>query len=218
MLNSGHLNISYYLDKKMKNYSEEKLNQALEVLRNQNGKGMRAVSRDFGIPKSTLSDHYHMISKSNKVGPGTALTVEEESLLVDAICTISSVGVGISYYHLCKIIVEYQKVKKLPIFKNGNPSKKWYKAFLKRWDEKISERKSQNLPRNRAECLTEECINNFYELVKNKSCYICFQIYKNDLKYQQYWISCEECDNWVCRFCLPNGFNPHDEFYCTKCS
>jgi hypothetical protein len=48
MLNSGHLNISYYLDKKMKNYSEEKLNQALEVLRNQNGKGMRAVSRDFG--------------------------------------------------------------------------------------------------------------------------------------------------------------------------
>jgi hypothetical protein len=76
--------------------------------------------------------------------------------------------VGISYYHLCKIIVEYQKVKKLPIFKNGNPSKKWYKAFLKRWDKKISERKSQNLPRNRAECLTEECINNFYELVKNK--------------------------------------------------
>jgi hypothetical protein len=54
MLNSGHLNISYYLDKKMKNYSEEKLNQALEVLRNQNGKGMRAVSRDFGIPKSKL--------------------------------------------------------------------------------------------------------------------------------------------------------------------
>jgi len=26
---------------------------------------MRTVSRDFGIPKSTLSDHYHMISKSN---------------------------------------------------------------------------------------------------------------------------------------------------------
>jgi hypothetical protein len=109
-----------------------------------------------------------MLVKTNQPGRTTTLSVEEEMLLIDAIDVISSVGVGISYFHIRKIIVEYQKLKKIKLFINERPSKKWYKLFLKRWDDTIRERKAQNMPRNRAESLTEDCITDFYELVNKK--------------------------------------------------
>ena len=66
-----------------------------------------------------------MLVKSNKPVRATTLSVEEEMLLIDAIGVMSSVGVGVSYYHMCKIIVEYQKLKKIKLFINDRPSKKW---------------------------------------------------------------------------------------------
>jgi hypothetical protein len=67
-----------------------------------------------------------MLVKTNQPGRTTTLSVEEEMLLIfDAIGVISSVGVGISYFHICKIIFEYQKLKKIKLFINERPSKKW---------------------------------------------------------------------------------------------
>ena len=135
---------------KNKKYVEDRLRQALEAVSRLNGRGIRAASREFSVPKSTLFDHYHMLLKTNQPGRTTTLSVEEEMLLIEAIGVISSVGVGISYFHICKIIVEYQKLKKIKLFINERPSKKWYRLFLKRWDDTIRERKAQNMPRNKA--------------------------------------------------------------------
>jgi hypothetical protein len=146
---------------KNKKYDEDRLSQALEAVSRQNGRGIRAASRELSVPKSTLFEHYHILVKTNQPGSTTTLSVEEEMLLIDAIGVFSCVGVGISFFHICKIIVEYQKLKKIKLFINERPRKTWYRLFLKRWDDTIRERKAQNLPRNRAESLTENCIKDF---------------------------------------------------------
>ena len=89
------------------------MKESLEVFTLQNGRGISDAPRHFNVPRSTLSDHYHEISKSNKVGRGTIFSAEEEKLLVDAFGLMPSVGVGIGYFQMCKIIVEYQKLKKM---------------------------------------------------------------------------------------------------------
>ena len=56
---------------KNKKYDEDRLRQALEAVSRQNGRGIRAASREFSVPKSTLFDHYHMLVKTNQPGRTT---------------------------------------------------------------------------------------------------------------------------------------------------
>jgi|688.fasta_scaffold291529_4 hypothetical protein len=66
---------------KNKKYVEDRLRQALEAVSRLNGRGIRAASREFSVPKSTLFGHYHVLVKSNQPGRATTLFVEEEMLI-----------------------------------------------------------------------------------------------------------------------------------------
>ena len=46
-------------------------------------------------------------------------------------------------------------------FPSGEPSKKWWSAFVKRWPE-LTERKPHHLTIQRAKCCTPEVINGFF--------------------------------------------------------
>ncbi len=55
-------------------------------------------------------------------------------------------------------------------------------------------KENENIEENVAEDVIEEIDYNPFE---KKSCYVCSKNYKDDAKYQQYWISCEDCDSWI---------------------
>jgi hypothetical protein len=76
---------------------------------------------------------------------------------------------------------------------------------------KRGRKKSTNINHKRQK--RSEVGNN--NLARNKeSCYKCkVELTKTD----NTWISCEKCDNKVCKKCLPRNFKYSEEYYCKNC-
>jgi hypothetical protein len=54
-------------------------------------------------------------------------------------------------------------------------------------------------------------------LLNTKSkCFVCRIIFGSS-KDQDLWISCESCNSWLCGKCLPENFDPTDDYECSKC-
>ena len=76
--------------KKTGNWSTASLKSTIRVV--DNGYKLREVAQHFDIPVSSLSDHVNGRTLSRKPGPGGVLSMEEESLLVEYMFKMATLG------------------------------------------------------------------------------------------------------------------------------
>ena len=74
-------------------WSEDDLEKALALVKDHHA-SFREASQTYGIPKSTLHDHYSGKSKRSKRGPTPYLTECEEQELVDWAVEMGRIGYG----------------------------------------------------------------------------------------------------------------------------
>lgn len=150
------------------NYTESTLYKALEVFL-RGGKSIRAVSEQFGIPKSTLSDHIKSMrnqKERRKPGTPTVLTKEEEMFLCDGIETCATWGFPLTSYDLRVLVQNYLNKKGARTkFKENLPGIEWVKEFLKR-NHQLTFRLSENVKRNRAS-ITPEVMKTYFNELEN---------------------------------------------------
>lgn len=141
-------------------YTPAQLEEALSKI--QSGQmSLREAARNYPISVGTLSNKLkgkHLGS----VGRPKALTDDEEAELVATLRFLADIGFGISKSQFCALVQEIVDVSgRGSAFKNGMPTKGFVERFMSRHPE-LSMRKAINLPRNRAEAITEDVIRGFF--------------------------------------------------------
>ena len=74
-------------------WSEDDLDKALLTV-DEGRLSLRDAADAYGIPKSTLHNHYRGKAKGTKRGPSTVLTTSEESKLADWALEMGKIGYG----------------------------------------------------------------------------------------------------------------------------
>lgn len=139
-------------------YDELTLAQAITEIRS--GKtSIRAASRIYGVPKSTIQDRIsgRIPEGPRKMGPNTVLNMREEKRLVKWMTDLTKCGFPRKPDDLLNTVqnITREENRKTP-FKDYRPGKTWYAAFLKRHPE-LSLRTPQGISKGRA-IVTEESI------------------------------------------------------------
>ncbi|KAJ8952300.1 hypothetical protein NQ314_007568 [Rhamnusium bicolor] len=99
------------------------------------------------------------------MGPPTALTQEEEELLVRWICACANKGFPLNKRLLCETVKDLIESDNRPNpFKDGLPGFKWFNAFLKRHPE-LSQRHAESINTARA-CVSENSIRQWHEDIR----------------------------------------------------
>ncbi|KAJ8046390.1 Jerky protein-like-like [Holothuria leucospilota] len=125
--------------------------------------GVKAASREYSIPKTTLLDKLSgrrpIISTQ---GPPPVLSSEEELKLVRWILHMSKIGYGQTRHELCATVKAILDDDRRPNpFKNNLPGPHWVRAFLRRHPE-VSERTGEALGMERA-VVTPEKVDNWFD-------------------------------------------------------
>ena len=166
----SHENISKLSKKKKKkpkkrqNYPPGSVEKARCAL--QNGMSFKDVHDQYGIPITTCYDIKNQKYKTNTIGHSTYLGRDVEIQLVNAIIQLSKWGFGLNTLQLQMIVKDYLDSTKITNkFKNNTPERKWFVLFRNRHPS-LSIRVAQSFPKNRAESLNENLVENFYKIVK----------------------------------------------------
>lgn len=133
-------------DGRNKIYNQDNLTLALAAVR-ANNMSVRAAAKSYMVPKSTI--HRWLINKNSSqrgAGRPTVLTVDEEKLLVECICTLGEWGFPLQDSDVLDIVQDYMKSKNIRSpFKEHRPGKDWLKSFLRRWKSSLSFRSPEIL-------------------------------------------------------------------------
>ena len=128
-------------------WSDEQLAAALLELRI--GKGaisVNAAAKKYGIPWSTLHDHYEGISTKRYGGKSTVLSREEESEVLLTCISLQELGFGLTRATVGRVIKDYLLSNgRLNPFRQGIPGYDWWQGFLQRWPI-VSERNLNTCP------------------------------------------------------------------------
>ena len=82
---------------------------------------LRDVSQHYGIPKSTLHDHYSGKVKGFKRGPPTVLSEAEETMLAEWAINMSNIGYGRTREQLLEIVKTMDKDGRRTQFVDNRP-------------------------------------------------------------------------------------------------
>lgn len=142
------------------NYSDEQLQRALESINN--GRSLRDVSRQYGIPISSLSRKRRGLF-NNKYGGQNVLSANEEKHLVEGITTAGIWGFPLTKYDIKLIVKNYldKKGVREKRFKNNTPGRRWIERFLSEHQNVLSQRNAENIKRSRAE-VSEQVIKSYF--------------------------------------------------------
>ncbi|XP_042578769.1 tigger transposable element-derived protein 6-like [Cyprinus carpio] len=149
---------------KKKQYSKEKLNEAVEEVKA--GASLRETAKKFGIPHTTLQDY-----KKNKYvhnpHPNSALTPGEEEVLLSFIFWMADHGFPVTR-SLVKalavgIIKESGRSETTTVNLEKGPSDVWWSRFKARHPE-LASRTADSLDRARVHGATPEAIEAFFRL------------------------------------------------------
>ncbi|CAK1577990.1 unnamed protein product [Parnassius mnemosyne] len=133
-----------------KNYSEEMLTLAVEMVRNKNVSSYDA-EKQFGIPRRTIEKRAKNLH-TNKPGPRYRFTEEEELQFVKVLIVASEFGCPLTQLDFRMIVFDYLKNNnKAYIFNDNPPGDWWVKNFLIRHHDKLTVRSTQNIKKARAE-------------------------------------------------------------------
>ena len=109
------------------NYDKTKLEQA--VLAVEQGKSYRRAAEMYGVPRSTLHDHFvGKIQPDSKCGPKPYLSIEEEEELVRFLDVHARIGYPYTRKHVLGIVQEVVNSKNI----KTKVSNGWWESFLKR--------------------------------------------------------------------------------------
>ena len=123
---------------------------------------LRDASQHYGIPKSTLHDHYSGKVKGFKRGPPTVLSEAEETMLAEWAINMSNIGYGRTREQVLEIVktILDKDGRKTP-FVDNLPGRDWWYAFLRRHPD-ISLRSPEQLQVARASCCNPQRLNKWY--------------------------------------------------------
>lgn len=146
-------------------YTKETLAAAIQSVKS-NILGLRAASKNYSIPYSTLQCHLtgRRGKKSQTGGRCTALKKEDEELLVQYLKTLEKSGFGLSRKELLDVIQQYVNRNKIQTpFKNGRPGKDWFILFRKR--NHLAIKKPQSVEYVRKKQTDPFIINEYFNLL-----------------------------------------------------
>lgn len=137
--------------RKYKDYTEQELSEALQKIRT-GELSQRAASETYNIARSTLQLNLKLGDRKKCHGGQTALSTDEEKLIVANLLTISEYGFPIDQYELRVLVKNYldRKGVRLRKFQNNMPGSDWTKSFLKR-NKELTVRFASNIKNARAE-------------------------------------------------------------------
>ena len=127
------------------------------------GLSIRSASKQFGIPYTVL--HRHVKNNNvKKIGGQTALSEDEEALLVDRLAMCAEWGYPIDRFDLQCIVKGYldRRGRVVRKFTNNMPGKDFAELFIKRHKDRLSIRMCQNIKRARAG-VTPAIINEYFD-------------------------------------------------------
>ncbi|TGZ48732.1 Tigger transposable element-derived-like protein [Temnothorax longispinosus] len=151
-------------EKKRQKYTEETLKAAVAAAKA--GRGLRAVSLQYNVPKTTIRDKMsqpEIVLK--KGGPPTVLSDEEEQQIVQWMMHMSVCGFPVTKSVLISSVASLMKeLNRENPFTNNCPGRSWYDGFLKRHPE-LAQRIAQNLSYSRSS-VTEIALRKWFAEVK----------------------------------------------------
>ncbi|KAJ3666603.1 hypothetical protein Zmor_002039 [Zophobas morio] len=147
-------------------WSEETLKAAL--LEIDNGSPLRAVSRRFGIPRSTLQDRCRTKNTGQAtLGRNPVFSKAEEKELVEHIIQLSKMFYGITPFEIKQCAFKYaiRNNVKNP-FLNEAAGRAWLEGFLKR-NPQISLRRPEGTSLNRIKAFNRDEVSIFFKNLNN---------------------------------------------------
>lgn len=158
-----------YKRKGIKNkWTTEQLEEAVAKVREKT-LSVRAAAATYGIPRSTLSEHIRGVRSKRYGGGSTVLSKEEEREIVLTCQVLAEMGFPLSKDYVEVVVRDYlrgQEGRGRSFGVSGIPGRSWWEGFLSRWPTLV-QRKPQHLPKQRAQCATEEVVSSFFTRVKN---------------------------------------------------
>ena len=146
-------------------WTPEDLNNAL-LLVEEKGASIRAASREYGIPKSTLHDHCTGKAKRFVRGPTPYLTPAEEQQLADWAVQMGRIGYGRTKEQISSAVKKLlDRYGRQNPFVDNRPGKDWWYAFLRRHPE-LTMRSPEHLQLARASACSKEVLSKWYVAFK----------------------------------------------------
>ncbi|KAI5709120.1 hypothetical protein M8J76_010692 [Diaphorina citri] len=135
------------------NYSEQNMNLAVEAMKA--GSSAKAAARQYGVPRTTLTDKFKGKSpRSRRMGPSPVLTDIEELEVVQWIMNMNSAGFPVTrnliVETVSKLIIELGRPN---TFKDNVPGRSWFNSFTRRHPSL-----NQVITRNTGDLTTEKLI------------------------------------------------------------
>jgi hypothetical protein len=147
--------------RRKRQYTAYAVAQAKKAL--EEGRQIKDISREFGIPKQTLSDMRSGKYRTNAVGGPKALSDAEEITMANYIATLGDWGFPVDVLEIRMLMHTYlcNRKKEIPLFRDNIPGKDWVRSFLKRQCDIVSERMCRNITSKRRQ-VSAETISSYF--------------------------------------------------------
>ena len=146
-------------------WNQDDLEKALALIKDHHA-SFREASQAYGIPKSTLHDHYSGKSNRSKCCPTPYLTECEEQELVDWAVEMGRIGYGRTREQVSMMVKKLlDKDGRQNPFVDNRPGKDWWYAFLRRHPE-LAMRTPEHLQLARAAACSEDVLSRWYTAFK----------------------------------------------------
>lgn len=155
--------VRYYKRKRNKSYSTNDLNQS--ILMKKSGCSFREASVRFNVPLGTLYNHFNR-KHEKKIGHPTALTFEEEQLVVSSLKYCSENGYPCDRKDLRNIVKNYSTKCPHALPWVSSPGNDFLCGFEKRWKNQLTKRKPEILTANRIRSLSKDSLEAYFETTK----------------------------------------------------
>ena len=151
-------------EKEKKKYSDEDLEKALARMKN--GETYYKLAKETQIPMETL--RYNIVHQVKRRGPGrpSVLSQEEEKDVVQSAISLAEAGFPMDRTDVKLFVQSYLNAKGREVsqWKDNIAGKEWMISFLKRHEKEIRSRKPELLTKQRAEGLTKETMEKFFDM------------------------------------------------------
>ncbi|XP_055704669.1 uncharacterized protein LOC129802685 isoform X1 [Phlebotomus papatasi] len=150
-------------------WTKHNLDEAISKVKNKT-LSLGEASRFYKIPKTTLFRNMKVMKKSDGFGPGACLGKENEILLVEHIINMDEAGFSLNRKKVRRLAYEF--AENLGLAHRFNKEEQiagysWFQSFMRR-NPSLSIRHSAGLSISRAQNLTRESVNGFYDLLFNE--------------------------------------------------
>ena len=155
-----------YISKREKKYTKDNLLEAVAEVKK--GHAVHKIAQQFDLPTETLR---RWVVKESKISFGggrpPVLNHNEEELIVVGLEQCAKSGWPCDRADIRTIVKTHlDGLGKQTRFKDNIPGEDWLASFASRWKHRLTTRKPEILTKGRAEGLTNDVVNTFFNLVE----------------------------------------------------